>query len=237
MLVVFTATIKNPEKRSIRVSSSQTFGLRVYDTTFQAADISYRLGVDSSLGNLDTNLKSGASMDIVAIYEFPESLPHLRVGVYYNRYNKAQTPKYDLSSLIDTPTSVFAKNKLNFNNSASAKVGAMFDLDDLNFRVVDCQPIENNGFRVRVEIKNPMLRPGRWGFQYAKATLTDESGNETASYPEFYPTSGYEAWGNEIGAGRTVVGDYKFYPTGRGAPKSFKLTTMATKRSVTVSGL
>lgn len=237
LLLVLSSTIKNPESFPAAVTTSRSFGLRIYDTKFTASDTSYRGSFGPDLRHVDSKLRKGETVSMQSVYELPDQLEHLRIGIYWDGYNVNNAARYDLTSSLPQSSSVFAKSKLAFVRSATSKMGETFDLDDLNFRVVDCEPIESNGYRVRVEIKNSMLRAGRWGFQYAKAVITDESGNETASYPDFYPTSGYESWGNEIGAGNTVVGDYKFYPNGRSSPKAFKLTTTSTKRSVTVSGL
>ncbi len=235
LLVVFAATIKNPEKDPISIFSSQTFGLRIYESGFKAGDVSYIGGYDSSMTIVDKKLKSGESTDVFCVYEFPQTLKHLRVGIYYDRQGTEGVPKFDLTESLAEPKSVFAKSKLAYVGSASVKAGQEFDFEALTFKVLGCEAIADKGYRVRVEIKNPMLKAVPWGWQYAKAEVSDDSGNITSYYPGFYPLT--ESWPNEVTPGQTVIADYRFYPAKGSSPKTFTLTMNATKRTVTVTGL
>lgn len=235
ILVIFTATIKNPEKNPISIFSSQTFGLRLYDSGFKSGDVNYVGGYDASLSLVNKSIKSGESIDVICVYQFPQVLKNLRIGIYYDRQGTTNVPKYDLTSSLPEPTSVFGKSKLSYDGSATVKAGQEFDFEALMFKVIDCKQIADKGYRVRVEIRNPMLKPVSWGWQYAKAEVSDESGNVTAYFPAFYAVT--EGYSTEVNAGQTVIGDYQFYPAKRLAPKTFSLTMNATKRSVTVTGL
>lgn len=235
ILVIFTATIKNPEKNPISIFSSQTFGLRLYESGFKSGDVNYIGGYDSTLSLANKSIKSGESIDVICVYEFPQTLKNLKIGIYYDRQGTANVPKYDLTQSIPEPTSVFGRSKLSYEGSATVKVGQEFDFDALMFKVIDCKPTSDKGYRVRVEIRNPMLKPVSWGWQYAKAEVSDESGNLTAYYPAFYPLT--EGFSTEVNPGQTVVGDYQFYPTKGSSPKRFSLTMNSTKRSVSVTGL
>ncbi len=232
-LVIFEAKIRNPEKKPISVSESQTFGLRVYDTKFTASDVQYRGAATKDLAILDKSLKSGESIDIVAIYEFPAKTPNLRVGIYYHTYIASQAPKFDLTSQLAPPTSIFAESNMSYLPSAQAPLGKSFDLDDLRFKVLGQTTIEGGGIAVRVEISNPMARPGRWGWQYATATLLSGTA-ATTSYPEFYISPEFKDWANEIRPGSTVVGEYRFYPAAGFSAKQFRLQMNGTKRTVTI---
>ena len=232
-LVILEANIRNPEKRAISVTESQTFGLRVYDTKFTVNDVQYRGAAAKELSLLSKTLKPGESIDIVTIYEFPAKTPHLRIGIFYHTYIRSQAPKIDLTAQLTPPASVFAESVMNYVPTAEASLGARFDLDDLQFKVLGQRKIEQDGTAVRVEITNPMPRPGRWGWQYATAAML--SGATTVnSYPEFYIDPQFQTWGNEIRPGATVVGEYRFYPPAGFSAKQFRLQMNATKRTVSV---
>ena len=231
-LVIFGATIKNPAKMPIGISDSSTFGLRVYDSGAKPGEIKYLGSSDSKLAHLTGSLEKGQSKDVLTVYEFPAASPNLRVGIYYDTYLR-DTPKFDLSKLVVKPTSVFAKDPLNFIGSATVTAGQSFDLDDLEFTVGAVEAIDG-GFQVRIAVKNPMLAPGRWGWQYAKAELSGDGFEPTGNYPDFYVTPEFAEWRNEIVPGKTVVGHYKFYPAKPGTPRSFSLIMHSTKRSVRV---
>lgn len=232
-LVIFRATIKNPGKMAIGLHDSETFGLRVFDSGGKAGDFNFLGASDETLGRLDKKLEKGQSGEVITVYEFPAASPNLRVGLYFDRYLRDTAPKFDLTKRVAKPTSVFAKDALTYVSAATVPVGQSFDFDDLEFKVGPPEAIEG-GFQVRVEVKNPMRAPGRWGWQYAKAELTGEGFEPTAYYPDFFVTPEFSDWRNELPPGKTVVGHYRFFPTKAGTPKSFTLTMHATKRSVTV---
>jgi len=232
-LVILEANIRNPEKKPISVSESQTFGLRVYDTKVTASDVQYRGAATKDLAILDKSIKPGEIIDIVAIYEFPAKTPNLRVGIYYHTYIASQAPKFDLTSQLAPPTSIFAESNMTYLPSAQAQLGKSFDFDNLRFKVLGHNAIEGGGIAVRVEISNPMARPGRWGWQYATATLLSGTA-ATTSYPEFYIAPEFKDWANEIRPGSTVVGEYRFYPVAGFSAKQFRLQMNGTKRTVTV---
>lgn len=233
-LVVFTANIKNPEKGQIYVTSSGAFGLRVFDTQFKAGDVEYRGSYTMAMGDLAIHLKPGQSVDIVSVYEFPAVTPHLRVGVYYDTKLKSD-PLFDLTNLIDKPISVFAKDNMTYSQTANVKVGEAFDLDGRTMKVLGCKPYEG-GFAVQVEVANSMLAGQTWGWQYARATMRDAGGTETAFYPDFAVLPEFAEWRNEIKPGGRIVGEYRFYPSNKAAPVSFALEVHATKRRVLVTG-
>lgn len=232
-LVILHATIKNPAKSTIRLNDSQTFGLRVYDSGGKAADFNYLGASDESSKRLDEELAQGQSGDLVTVYEFPASSPHLRVGTYFHTYYPSDTPRYDLTKHVAKPTSVFAKDALNFVSAVQVSEGEWIDLDDLQFKLGPVERIEG-GFQVRAEIRNPMMAPGRWGWQYAKAELAGEGFDPAGHYPDFYIAPEFADWAFEVKPGKSVVGHYRFYPSKPGSPKSVTLSMNSTKRSVRV---
>lgn len=236
MLVVVEATIKNFEKAPMRVGPADSFGLRIYDQKFDASAHRYFGTFGPDLKSVSAQLKTGQSVDVVRVNEFPAKMPHLRIGIWYDTYSKSQTPKFDVTATLPKPVSVFAVSALNFSSKAEVSADRAFDLDGLNFKVVEVAPIENGGYRVRVKIENPMLLPANWGWQYAEAFVKNESGKETRYYPDFTPTLELAGWRNEVPPGGSVVGDYKFFST-EGKPTSFRLTTNNSKRTVTVTGV
>jgi hypothetical protein len=233
-LVIFEATIKNPEKRTITVSDSSCFGLRVYDTKFKASDITYRgsCAKDRSLPN--RKLASGESFEVFSVYEFPAETPHLRIGIYYHTYLPKSTPRFDLTKFIEDPSSVFAKSNMVYTDSCTTSLGKSFDLDALNFKVLSAAPTTEGGYAVRMEITNPMLLPGAWGWQFAQASVKDAQERETAYYPAFFVDPADSSWKNEIAPGKAIVGEYRFYPSADSKPSSLTLKMNATERTVIV---
>lgn len=234
MLVILGSTIKNPEKRTISVADSQTFGLRCYEPTFKASEVVYRGSALKNGGILSQQLKSGEAVDVWSIYEFPDQIPHLKIGIYYHTYIASQAPKFDLTNLLDKPSSVFAQSSLRFSSSAQVGFKEKFDLDSLTFRVLEVKKISDGGFAVRIEAANDMILPERWGWQYAQAQIEDSSGRKTLNYPDFYIDSAYSDWGMNIQPRNTITGEYRFYPSNQDEPVKFSLTMNSTKRSVTV---
>lgn len=232
-LVVFNATIKNPGKTPISVGPADTFSMRVFESLAKPGEIEYVGACTTSLGPSSRTLKLGESSDVFVVFSFPERSPNLKIATYFRTYDRARDPKYDLSGSIQKPTSVFARSALEFGMKASVSRGQPFDLDDLNFRVVKVEPIQD-GYRVRVEVSNPFPKPGRWGWQYAGATIRDAEGRETPHYPTFEVLPEFADWGFAVKSGRPIIGDYLFYPKDRSAPVDFTLTMHSTQRSITV---
>jgi hypothetical protein len=232
-LVVFRATIKNPEKNPIRVSPSDTFGLRIFDTKFVAGDVSFLGAFTDSLDPLSMQLKSKQSVDVVTVYQFPETTPHLRIAIYFDRFQAKKDPRFDLTKQIRPARSVFAADAMNYRPTASAQVGKWFDLDDLEFNVASCEKA-SGGYKVRVQVRNPMSVAGRWGWQYAKATLVDAAGERVDYYPDFVATPEHADWRNEIPGGKSVAGDYTFNTGGSFVPVKLVLRMVATERQVEV---
>ncbi|CAN5572851.1 hypothetical protein BH11ARM1_BH11ARM1_01030 [soil metagenome] len=233
-LVIFKATIKNPEKDPISVNSSQSFGLRVYDTTFKAGDIKYLGACNLSKGALNVSLKNGESVQVFTIYEFPAVTPHLRFCTYFEKPQPKSDPRYDLTNQIENPTSVFAKSNMEFRPEAKVEQGKLFDLDGLSMRVTARSVLPDGGVAVQLEVTNPMPVAGRWGFQYARAFITDQNGIETEYYPEFYITPAGQT-AREIPFGKVIHGEYRFYTRTTGTTKFFTLIATATKRKIIVS--
>lgn len=234
MLVILGSTIKNPEKRPILVSEASCFGLRCFEPTFKASEVAYRGSALKSGGILSQQLKPGEAIDVWSVYEFPEQIPHLKIGIYYHTYIASQAPKFDLTNLLDKPRSVFAQSSLRFNSSAQVSLKDKFDLDSLTFRVLGVKKLSDGGFAVRIEASNDMILPERWGWQYAQAQIEDSSGQKTLNYPDFYIDSAYSDWGMNIQPRKTITGEYRFYPSNQDEPVKFSLTMNSTKRSVTV---
>lgn len=234
MLVILGSTIKNPEKRTISVADSQTFGLRCYEPTFKASDVAYRRSALKNGDILSYQLKPGKTVDVWSIYEFPDQIPHLKIGIYYHTYIASQTPKFDLTNLVQKSKSVFANSSLRFNTSAEVGLNEKFDLDGLNFRVLEVRKISDGGFAVQIEAANDMILPERWGWQYAQAQIEDTSGRKTLNYSDFYIDSAYSDWGMNIQPRNTITGEYRFYPSNQDEPVKFSLTMNSTNRSVTV---
>jgi len=232
-LVIFHATIKNAHKTPISVASADTFGLRIFDSGAKAGDIAYVGACSATLEAPDRTLKQGESAEVFTVYEFPARSHNLKIATYFHTYDKNKDPKYDLSQSILKPTSVFARTPLDFGVVASVARSESFDLDDLKFRLLQVEPIQD-GYRVRVEVSNPFPKPGRWGWQYAQATVNDAQGRVTSHYPSFEVLPEHADWGFAVDHNRPIVGDYQFYPADKSAPVSFSLTMNSTKRSVTV---
>jgi hypothetical protein len=85
-----------------------------------------------------------------------------------------------------------------------------------------------------VQVRNSMSMPGRWGWQYAKATLVDEAGERVDYYPDFVATPEHADWRGEIPGGKSVAGDYTFNAGGSFVPVKFVLRMVATERQIEV---
>ncbi len=234
MLVILGSTIKNPEKKPILVSDASCFALRCYEPTFKASDVDYRGSALKNGDILSQQLKPGQAIDVWSVYEFPEQIPHLKIGIYFHTFIASQTPRFDVTNLIEKPTSVFAQSSLRFNSSAQVGLKAKFDLDSLNFRVLEVKKVSDGGIAVRIEASNDMILPERWGWQYAQAQIEDSSGRKTTNYPDFYIDSAYSDWGMNIQPRKSITGEYRFYPSNQDEPVKFSLTMNSTKRSVMV---
>lgn len=232
-LVVFHATIENPETEPISVNNSNCFGIRIYEAGLKPGDVKYLGSFTESLEPLRAKIETHKRIDTVSVYEFPESSPHLRIGIWFDVYDRKKAPKYDLTASLPPAKSVFAATSLVFRNVASARSGQWFDLDDLEYRVIECAPT-SEGFQVRIEVRNPMRLAGRWGWQYGKASLEMSDGTSVPYYPDFFVEPAYENWGHELKAGSSVIGAYKFTVSAPSQPKSFSLTSVATGRRVSV---
>ncbi|ARU40268.1 hypothetical protein CCB80_03580 [Armatimonadetes bacterium Uphvl-Ar1] len=237
MLVILEATVKNPEKGLINVSTSELFGLRFFDANLKPGDVVYRGGFDRSLNQISKSLKSGESVDSTLVFEFPQKMPHLKMAIYFDRFIAGKNPHYDLTKLITSSGSVFAKTPLEYSPTATVAKEKEFDFDELRIKVIDTQAIEDNGHRVRVKLTNPMVKPISWGWQYATAETVDTNGQVTPMYRNFYPAPEHQNWRMQILPGQSIIGDYYFYPKEATRPTQFKITMNATRRSVTVTNL
>lgn len=233
LLVIFEATIKNPEKSPISITNADTFGIRVYDSGLKAGDVVYRGSFTPTGQTLRFKLKHNESADVVSVYEFPATLENLKVGPYYHTFIASKTPKYDLTTLVSAEKSLFARSALSYVDSASVSERQPFDLGDLKFSVIQIRPHEG-GWAVKVEVSNPYRFPSRWGWQYGKAYLVDAQDNAVANYPDFTVEDAFKDWGFEVKPGQTIRGEYKFFPTGVFKPKTFRLIPNASQRSVDV---
>ncbi len=231
-LIVFRATIENPEVRPIALSDSDCFGLRIYDAALKAGDVRYLGAGTPSLEDLRIKLSSKKKQDVISVYEFPDTSPNLRIGIYFDKAVNGRTPKYDLSSEIKAPKSVFAVNALTYSRSAKSKLNEAFDLDDLTFKVLGIANTKD-GIEVRVEVTNPFPLAGRWGWQYGKAELGMSDGKVVEYYPDFFVEPAFENWNHELKSGQKVIGRYRFNPSS-GSPLTFTLNSNATKRKVVV---
>lgn len=236
-LVIVESTIRNPEPGPIQVTNGSSYGIRVYDLKANPGDIRYLGAWARSGGRLDVSLKHGETVDLVSVWEFPAVTPTLRIGPHFYAYYPKTTPKFDLADKFAQPTSVFARDNLTYAATAEVTKGQVFDLDGLEFRVLGAEPFEKGSYRVRIEVRNPMPAAGRWGWQYAKATMIDAAGTATDYYPDFVVLPEFADWGMTIKPGQTIVGEYRFTPPGGAPPRQFKLIANATHRTVVVTGL
>lgn len=182
---------------------------------------------------MSARLKKDESVDIVSIYEFPSTLKHLRIGTYFDTYIAKETPKYDLGMHVGRSESVFCDTPLSYRDTATVPLGRPFDLGDLEFTVTQVSPFES-GWAIKLSIKNPHRFPARWGWQYAKASLIDAAGKEQTHYPDFFIDEAFKAWGLEVGPGKSIRGDLRFFPSGPFKPIKFRLSTITSMRNVEV---
>lgn len=232
-LILLYATVKNPEGFTAYVTSSDSIGLRVFGTGLKESDFNYEGAVAADLGQLDRKLKKGESVDFIQVYQAPSSMSTLRIAPYYRNYDRNRAAKYDLTKVMDKPTSHFAVNPLLYTDRITVPASTTFDFDALSIKFIGTKGLPDNGMAVTVQVTNPNLLPEKWGWQYATATLS-APGLDVAFYPDFYVTSQTE-WRGEIAPGQSVIGEYRFYPGKQMTPTAFTLELNATKRSAVVS--
>jgi len=235
MLFLIDAAIKNAEKSPILTSDSRSFSIRMFESGMKQGDFAYHTTVRPDMGPMQSGLKNGESMDVVLVFEFPSPIAKVRFSPYFSKAFGTD-PNFDLTDKVGKSSSVFARDSLTFARTAIVAKGKKFDLDALEFVVKGVEKTADKGYKVVVEMTNPMLLAVKWGWQYAKASVKDAKGTETAYYPDFKVTSA-GTWQGEVPPGKTVAGEYIFYPADGAAPTSFALQMNSTKRAVTVTGL
>ncbi len=235
-LFLLHATIKSPSKLPIGVSHGETFGLRIKDPGAKAEDYHYMGAVAESLDELTGSLKKNESRDVIVVLRAPAASTTLRLGLFYDSQGRNNTRWYDLTDKIEKPNSAFSSGPLTFKDTANLKLGQSADFDWVDIRVNGFRavPGQANQYAVDVEVTNNAFQPAKWGWQYAAAALKLESGEAVAFYPELSDPATGKAWSGDIPAGKTQKLEYRFYPGREIRPKSFSLTSAATKRVLNV---
>lgn len=236
-LFLLHVTIKNPSKVVLNISSGDTFGIRIKDPGAKPEDYYYLGAVSASMDDLTGSLKKGDSADLIAVMRAPARSKILRMGLYYDARSRSNTRWYDLTDKVERPRSVFSDGPLTFTNAANLKIGQSGDFDWVGVKVNGIGPIpgQENQYTVDVEVTNNAYQPAKWGWQYASAALKLDSGETVAFYPELTDPATGKAWFGDIPAGKTQKLEYRFYPNREIRPKSFSLTSVATKRVLNVA--
>lgn len=236
-LIVFTGTIRASQRHVTDVSSNSTFGFRVYDTKFKSGDITFRGSYSPTHGELDHDLQKGQTADFISVYEFPDTLEHLRIAPYFHTFLEKQSPKFDLTAHFKKGDSVFATGPLSHGAEATVKAGQAFLFEEITMKFGSLSQTQDKGYAIPIELTTEMQKPVDWGWQYATVEVFDNSGIATKAYPSMYIPESTQFIAPQFVRGQRVVAEYRFYPKEGGKPVKLKLTRLSTGRSVTVTGI
>lgn len=232
-LVVIRATIKNPEKKDISLGPSNSFGARLIQPGFSTEKVKFVAAITRDNKHLNTKLASGKSLEIQQIYQFPYSTPSLKLGIYYDNFYPSDAPKFDLSNKLDKPNSPFAKSALEYVATAKIKSDE-FSIDGYQFKIIAAHAGKDNGNTLLIQITNTLNCPRPWGFQYADVFMYDIKGVETRFYPNFFADDSFADAKNMIPPGKSVTGEYRFYPNEKTKIDTIKINFKSTSRELTV---
>lgn len=234
-LVLLSCTLKNPSTVVSHLGPGDTYGIRVFDTGAVKGDYHVAGAVSASLAPLHQDLKRGESADVITILQAPARVSTLRLGFYYQQQGLKNLRRYDLTSSVPKPNSVFSTDGLVYSDTAEVKIGQSFELDSLEAKVLGFRALPGeNQLAVDVQVTNRTMLPAKWGWQYATANLLTNGGESIPYYSDFFDKATGKSWSGDVPAGATVNGEYRFNPGKPISATEFVLKTTSTKRTVIV---
>jgi len=233
-LFIVRMTVKNPSKVVSNFGPNGIFGFRVNSPGGKAGDYECLANVTADLGLLDAHLKQNESVEILAIFRAPMASNIFRLGVY-RRDPSEGVRWYDLTPHVESAPSPFKKEGFVFTDVGRLKLDQPAEFDWVEVKPIATKPLaEANAIAVEVQVTNRGFVPARWGWQYARATLSDGNTEPLAFYPELIDKATGKPWVSDIDPGKSVILEYRFYPKSELKAKTFTLTSAATKRSIIV---
>jgi hypothetical protein len=245
-LLILRSSLRNPEKTSVEdVYSDKAFSLRLWQGYKGPGKFKFVAHFDpDTLHFAKKELKSGESVKIVSVWRVPNDFVDFRIGLTFERPEKV--PWFDLSSSIGHIQSAFASaDGLSTNDSAKIASGEAFDFAGFEMRVGAATEPEllagsrrpNPGHRyvVNVTATNKLLLPTRWGWQYFTVELVGVDGSVTKAFPDIIDAATDRSWFGDLNAGATTTGRFQFASDTAKVPQAFRMTNLATGRSVEVA--
>lgn len=234
-LILLDFNIKNPVKRDIRVSTSDTLRVRVWEAD-QAKLYRYIRATLRDGGTLSKTLKAGESIDVTIILSAPERTPFVHLGFAYERGSEGSTRWYDIVPIAKKSTSPFSTDGFNFGPSARGKADAPIEIEGL--RATFGRPVKKaDHYAMTVTYTNTLRMPVSWGWQYASTDLQFANGTKVAAYRAVYEPGTDTMWGGQLAPGETRALEYRFYSPPDSPPSQLTMQLETSKRSVIISDL
>lgn len=228
-LVMFRGTARNVSKeKAADFLGSTSFGVRVWKRYEGPGEFRFAMMTDpDTLRGESSKIPPGGTAKFVEVISVPAGYDAMQFGLYYKLTKRIAW--YDLRGA--RMESVFAGTN---GVKARAEAGKWFDLDTLDMRVGGVERTRD-GYAVDVEVKNLMLLPARWGWQYFAAELVGADGAAVRFYPEVQDKSTGKAWMGDLAAGAGMTGRYTFTAGAAFVPRVLRLTSAASSRVVEVA--
>lgn len=204
---------------------SMSFGVRVWKRHEGPGEFKFVMMTDpENLRGESSKLAPGATGRFVEVLSVPFGYEAMQLGLYLKSTKRLAW--YDLRGA--RMASAFAGTD---GTKARVEAGKWFDLDTLDARVAGVERTRE-GFVVDVEVKNPMLLPSRWGWQYFTAELVGADGTAVRFFPTVVDKATGQNWVGDLATGAGTTGRYTFTAGVGFAPRSLRLTSAATGRVV-----
>ncbi len=228
-LVILRGTARNlSETKAADFLGSMSFGVRVWKRHEGPGTFQFVMMTDpDNLRGENVQVPPGGVSRFVEVISVPFGYEAMQLGLYFKSTKRLAW--YDLRG-ARMASSVFAGTD---GLKARVEPGTLFDLDTLDARVAGVERTRE-GFTVDLEVKNPMLLPARWGWQYFTAELVGADGTAVRFYPEVQDRATGKAWVGDLAPGAGTTGRYTFTAGAGFVPRVLRLTSAATGRVVEV---
>jgi hypothetical protein len=202
-----------------------SFGVRVWKRHEGPGEFKFVMMTDpENLRGESAKLPPGGTGGFVEVISVPAVYAAMQLGLYFRSTKRLAW--YDLRAA--RMASVFAGSD---GARAQVEAGKWFDLDTLDARVAGVERTRD-GIVVDVEVKNPMLLPARWGWQYFTAELAGADGAAVRYFPEVRDQATGAAWVGDLAPGAGMRGRYSFPAGAAFVPRVLRLTSAATGRVI-----
>jgi hypothetical protein len=216
-LVILRGTARNLSKeKAADFLGSMSFGVRVWKKYDGPGTFQFVMMTDpDNLRAENTQVPPGGVCRFVEVLSVPAGYEAMQLGLYFKSTKRLAW--YDLRGARMAP----------------AAPEGMLALDTLDVRVAGVERTRE-GYAVDLDVKNPMLLPSRWGWQYFTAELVGADGTTVRFYPGVEDSATGKAWVGDLAAGAGMTGRYSFTAGAGFVPRVLRLTSAATGRVVEV---